>query len=184
MGGHGSGRKWGFTKTTVEFCKSFDANNYARWGCFKLGSWSGTSRWTRNGNETGSCGHYIEINENYAFIIFSFIYDNIEHLDVKVNLSWYLPGFGGRRYFFECPHCYRRMRTLHLRGGEIACRICHDLTYESCLENYSVNNAYKAIAFDLKLPWQFVKRCMNDLKRMGSKEPKRPRGRPRKHRPE
>jgi len=41
--------------------------------------------------------------------------------------------YGGKRWWFICPECHRRCRILYKPSDEIyfACRICHNLTYES-----------------------------------------------------
>jgi len=184
MGGYGSGIKyWRSAKEKVENCRSIDANSFSRWGYFKPGGRGGITRWTRNGMETGSCWVYTNIDNTDDSISFSYKYDDKPHPDVKVKLSWYSPGFGGRRYFFICPVCGKRMRTLHFKYGEIACRTCHNLTYESCVENHRIDNLCKAMAGGLNASWQDVKSRMNELAREWRKEPKRPRGRPRKHHP-
>jgi hypothetical protein len=42
--------------------------------------------------------------------------------------------FGNSRLWILCPGCKRRVRILYLpsRGVHFLCRLCHDLTYESC----------------------------------------------------
>lgn len=47
--------------------------------------------------------------------------------------------FGKRRWWFNCPNCGRRCRVLYLPdwATHFACRICHDLTYESRQEGHS-----------------------------------------------
>lgn len=43
--------------------------------------------------------------------------------------------FGGVRWWFSCPRCGRRCAKLYLpRASAFLCRMCHDLTYESCQE--------------------------------------------------
>lgn len=181
MGGYGSGQHYrGYVKGKVEDYRSLDANEFSRWGYFKQGLQCGTLRWTRGGNQIGSCGFYVHINDSNNTIIFSYSYNDAPHPDVHVPLTWYQPGFGGRRYLFLCPRCGRRMRTLHFMAGEIGCRICLNLTYESCVENNHFNSLYKYMAVGLKASWRDVKQYMNNLIRAGRKEPKRPRGRPRK----
>jgi len=181
MGGYGSGKNnWRRVKEKVENCRSIDANSFSRWGYFKPGGKGGIMKWTRNGMKTGSCWVYTNIDNTDDSISFSYQYQDKPHPDVKVKLSWYSPGFGGRRYFFRCPVCGRRMRTLHFRYGEIGCRICLDLTYESCVENNRFNHLFKYIAGKHGDSWQDVKQSMNALARMAHKEPKRTRGRPRK----
>jgi hypothetical protein len=39
-----------------------------------------------------------------------------------------VPNYGGRRYWFLCPHCGRRVRYLY-SGRLFLCRTCHNLTY-------------------------------------------------------
>jgi hypothetical protein len=181
MGGYNSGRRLYPAKTTVEDCKSLDANDFARWGSFKPGHWySGTVHWTRNGNETGSCGYYTRIDEHGAFIRISYSYKGVQHPDIKVNLSPYTPGFGGSRYSFVCPVCCQRKRTLHIMRGKIACRLCHNLTYRSCNEYHHFDGLYKIMAVNLKAPWKVVKGHMDMMMKAAKKEQKRPRGRPRK----
>jgi hypothetical protein len=43
------------------------------------------------------------------------------------------PHFGGMRWWFNCPQCAKRCKKLYLppRQWEIACRLCHNLTYTS-----------------------------------------------------
>lgn len=176
MGGYGSGRyHGGCVKTKVEDCYKVDANDFAKWKFFKPGMWWCSTRWTRGGQETGSCGVQTRISDTQAFCVFQY-----NSREVPVNLSPYVPGFGGRRYFFLCPVCGRRVRTLHFKNAEIACRICHNLTYESCIESHSSDSLYKHMAVGLGYSWKDVKRTMSLMKRQAKKDPKRPRGRPRK----
>jgi hypothetical protein len=48
--------------------------------------------------------------------------------------------FGGVRWWFRCPRCGRQSAKLYLprHGSVFLCRVCHDLTYESCIEGRSV----------------------------------------------
>lgn len=180
MGGHGSGRRWYFTKSIVEDCHKIDANVFARLGCFKYAQYSSILGWTRNGIETGTCGYCIYINEKETEIIFSYNYRGVEHQNVKIKLSSYKPGFGGERFFFICPVCNQRKRTLHLKRGEIACRLCHNLTYESCKQSHYFDSVYRQMATSIKIPWEAVKVYAGMKMRAVKKGPKRPRGRPRK----
>jgi hypothetical protein len=44
--------------------------------------------------------------------------------------------FGGRRWWFDCPGCRRRVARLYVPPGRpwFRCRRCHGLTYRSCQE--------------------------------------------------
>jgi len=155
MGGYGSGRSG--TRLTVENCLSVDANIYARHNMFRPGKWLRRFRWTRGDNEVGSCGILTEISEGWT--VCTFQYNNLER---PVALSCYTPGFGGRRYFFVCPICHKRMRTLHFRGGEIACRICHNLTYTSCNESHKFDSLFMRMARkDSRYSWEAYRRAFN-----------------------
>ncbi len=164
MGGYGSGRYYrGMTKETVENCHSFDANNLTRWGYLKqTGPKQGILRWMRGDHLMGACGFHVQLTGEYPSITFRYLYNNTEHPNVQVELTWYSPGFGGRRYLFLCPCCKRRMRTLHLKGGEIACRLCHQLTYESCVENHKYDSLFRYIAQRHNdFSWQTYKKSFN-----------------------
>ena len=177
MGGYGSGRHyWSYTKSRVEDCFSVDSNNFARWKLFKPGYRYMNTKWTRNGQETGSCGILSSVSDNEAYV--TFLYNDQE---VRVNLAWYMPGYKGRRFLFICPACGRRVRTLHFKNAEIACRKCHDLTYASCNESHYFDNLYKRMAAGENYSWQEIKWAMKHFTREARMKPKRPRGRPRKH---
>ncbi len=138
MGGYGSGMSRSYKKSTADDCLQLDSNNFARCGSFKLGMRYGNIKWSQGEHEIGTCGYWSDIRESEASI--SFLY-NERH--VPIRLSWYAPGFGGRRYFFLCPVCGRRTRTLFFNQAAIACRICHDLTYESCNKSHHFDSLYK-----------------------------------------
>ncbi len=181
MGGYGSGRYFRYnTKCTVEDCRSVDANDFARWKMFREGQRYTSTRWTLGDRETGSCGVITQIGDGLTCCAFLF-----NNRRVPVALSWYAPGYGGRRYFFLCPVCHRRVRTLHFKGRELACRICHNLTYKSCNESHSFDRLYMHMAESFHrdgkgVSWTAVKWYMRNMIRSVNKRPRRPRGRPKK----
>ena len=183
MGGFGSGRHFLQTKNKVSNGHSLDANAFTRWKYFKPGLRFGSLTWSRGGQQRGSCSFVVNIDGCDDSITFLYSYGGKPHPKVRVRLTWYHPGFGGRRYLFRCPRCGKRMRTLRLMYGEIGCRVCFDLTYESCVENNSFNSLYKYIAATHGETWEDVKKAMKAFERRALKEPKRPRGRPRKQTP-
>jgi len=55
--------------------------------------------------------------------------------------------FGGERYWFVCQgrsdnSCGRRVGVLYLIDGNFACRLCHDLAYESQQKNHVGKRAF------------------------------------------
>jgi hypothetical protein len=174
MGGYGSGHKSYPTKTTAEECLKLDANMLDRRKGIKPGVNRGTLRWTRGGWERGTCGYYAVLSGNCPWV--DFLYN---HRKVAVDLSWYAPGYGGYRYLFVCPRCGRRMRVLFFKGDEIACRLCHNLTYASCNESRSFSSMCR-MAAGLNLSYPAFKKELRFMKMLAKMKPKRPRGRPRK----
>lgn len=59
--------------------------------------------------------------------------------------------FGGVRWWFICPKCERRCAKLHLpaMGSLFLCRLCHDLSYDSCnskkVKGYTTNQLAKGL---------------------------------------
>ena len=51
-----------------------------------------------------------------------------------IATAWTPCRFGGKRPWFSCEHCGRRVLRLYVLGGVFACRHCHRLGYESQLE--------------------------------------------------
>jgi hypothetical protein len=52
MGGFGSGRPSGSGRSTVEACRSIDANRLQSEGC--LAGWMGSWQWSRDGEQVAS----------------------------------------------------------------------------------------------------------------------------------
>ncbi len=48
--------------------------------------------------------------------------------------------YGGIRWIFKCPNCYKNCYKLYLLSKYFRCRVCHNLTYES--NNQSKNWRY------------------------------------------
>ena len=51
-----------------------------------------------------------------------------------IATAWTSCRFGGKRLWFQCGYCARRVLRLYIVGGVFACRNCHRLGYESRLE--------------------------------------------------
>lgn len=61
--------------------------------------------------------------------------DEEKFMDYIVFLTWTNCNYGGRRPWFLCPKCNRRVAKVYLRYNIFLCRHCHDLTYTSCQES-------------------------------------------------
>ncbi len=52
-------------------------------------------------------------------------------LNFKIPLVTTPGAYGGKRFWFSCPFCTRRVGVLYRRDDRFACRHCQNLTYES-----------------------------------------------------
>jgi len=100
-----------------------------------------TQRWisTRSRQET-SIGLLVDCRADpYALLIYSrqagTDVPTVER--VRASISVTQPHYGGRRYWWHCPRCNRRVRILYLPpgAGDFRCRVCWCLTYESSNES-------------------------------------------------
>ena len=91
--------------------------------------------WSRNGIEGFNIGLRIIIEPDNKFV--ELLYKLIDldgrktQVDTQVMLLSTKCNYGGTRYWFECPSCYKRVGILYHRSGYFACRHCQHLTYES-----------------------------------------------------
>lgn len=159
MGGYGSGRPWGFGRTTVDDCLSLDVNKLARDGLlrpkvcdFGILNWRNTS----TGKKISSCAFVLNtMDPSYPCIRITYrLCRTNEEVDFTVRLQVTSPYFGGARWWLTCPlvhdgiPCNRRTGKLYLPpGGKYyGCRHCYDLTYRSCQESHKFDSLYARIA--------------------------------------
>ncbi len=89
--------------------------------------------WTRGGEPSGN----IRIRTEEGCLILEYRhtrYDKSEDVAERVYLTWTRCNYGGRRPWFLCPTCGRRVGLLILGGKLFACRHCYRLKYWSQLE--------------------------------------------------
>lgn len=132
MGGWGSGRHWLSKKRTVEECLTLDVNKLVKVDL--LGKPFAEVRWSREGKEIASV----------SFARRSDILTLYEPLAQDIPLVTTQLNFGGRRFWFLCPNCRRRVGRLHLPHGRsfFFCRRCYDLTYTSCQECHKFDRLF------------------------------------------
>ncbi len=162
MGGYGSGLPiGGSSKDTVDESKTVDIDWLRR-----QKSSSGTLTWSRGEVQTGSIS-YVLTNEDLRLIYTVTDRQTDEKTDVNetISLQTTNPHFGGKRYWMMCPRCQRRVKTLHKPPGAIyfRCRICYDLTYQSCRESHKYDRLYALVARNLGADVEDVKRSLKTL---------------------
>ena len=159
MGGYGSGLPiGGSSKATVDESKTVDIDWLRR-----QKSISGTLTWSRRGLQTGSIS-YVLTNDNLRLIytVTDRQTDEKTDVDERISLQTTNPHFGGKRYWMMCPRCQRRVKTLHMPPGAIyfRCRICYNLTYQSCKESHKYDRLFMMIARETGKSFENVKRSL------------------------
>lgn len=148
MGGRGSGHYYhrsGNGRPTIEGALRIDA-----WRVFrayrKRGAWF-TWHWSQGGAECASVSvrvlpeaqtsPIIHPSQGPGAVVFNYRHtpsgwNGGEPKDVEnvVPLLWTSPNYGGRRPWFLCVSCRRRVGVLILGGGAVLCRRCRGLAYE------------------------------------------------------
>lgn len=136
------GRIYFNAKSTVESELQLNIFKLNQWNFLKNGS-QGVLRWTKSISKKESCvGFMAEMGERPNIRL---IYtttkpdgDTIDN-DYRIWLSTTPCNYGGKRYWFCCPYCGRRVGTLYLTGryDKFICRECSNLSYESRNESRS-----------------------------------------------
>jgi hypothetical protein len=105
-------------------------------GLFDGGYRTGTSKWTGGFlNEEFSVviSVFTSKEENYMRLYYSQVGQNgdTRDFDYQISLATTPCYFGGKRYWFVCIFCSRRVGTLYKGQYYFACRHCYNLTYKS-----------------------------------------------------
>jgi hypothetical protein len=177
-------------KDTVEDHHGLDVRYLYRQGILTFGFHS--ISWSCGERKTGSIGYWggdDSITLDYRHRKAGS--DDWEDVKQTVSLSWTHCNYGGRRPWFICGNCGRRVAVIYGVGKYFACRHCYDLTYRSCQESDSRycrflrNYANLGLNFDREnMPmWAamgLLKRMWKEEEQFEKQMKKRHRGRPRK----
>lgn len=116
-------------KSAVEDYLAFDVRALHRAGVFMTG-WSGNWQWLRNGEKVAAIGVRVEslagLRLNYEVTSEG----RTEAKDYVVPVTWTACHLGGKRPWFGCPKCGRRVALL-FGAAVFACRHCWHLNYAS-----------------------------------------------------
>jgi len=121
-------------KRTVESCLSLSIFKLRQWG-YLNGITKGVLTWSgRNSEEQNRIAISVDTTADYPFCELCYmISGNQSHHSYRIALSSTGCRYGGRRFWFQCPGCSKRVATLFLASRErhFRCRECNDLTYWS-----------------------------------------------------
>jgi hypothetical protein len=159
MGGYGSGRSGG--RPTVESSLTLNLARLFDTGWLKPGIWtSGTLRWSiiGTGEETASMSFEARLGKEEGDIRLRWISTNPwsgekRQCENRIMLTTSLQPFGGRRWWFVCPHTGRRAARLYLPSGAntFDCRNAYRLAYRSQRETPRDRALSRAFALRRKL---------------------------------
>lgn len=127
MGGFGSGKQGG--KRTTDKLNRLDIRRVNRAGRLVPGEsciWS----WTRNIDLVSQVAIHAGNDEVTLRYRISDPFGESRDYSCSVTIAWTACHYGGRRAWWICPDCGRRVAVLW-GGRRYACRHCHDLAYKS-----------------------------------------------------
>jgi hypothetical protein len=116
-------------KDTVEHYRGLDVRALHRAGVLIAG-WSGNWTWSRNGERLAEISIKVESQTCLRLSYQATSNGRTEAKDYEVQITWADCHLGGKRPWFACPSCGRRVAIL-LGGAVFACRQCRRLNYAS-----------------------------------------------------
>lgn len=154
MGGIGSGRQHQYVKDTAEDSRPLDIRKLNRSGLLIPGGAFGW-QWTIGGKAAADI--QIKVGVERVVLAYRFrLRGNSDWQDVEqsVNLDYTACTYGGKRIWWLCPSCDRRVAVLYGPGKHYACRHCSNLVYTCQRESDDDRAARRANKIRRKLGWQ------------------------------
>jgi hypothetical protein len=133
MGGIGSGTRYGEKKSKLvtEALPFIDIRLLNRQGYLGTNATTGSFKWRIGDIEMCSIGYRIYSNKMILQYRHRSNEKNWESVEREIMFDQTLCNYGGRRKWFLCGKCGRRVAVLYYLAGNFFCRHCHNLTYAS-----------------------------------------------------
>lgn len=128
MGGFGSGR-WQQGKSTTDDYPQIDVRHLQRDGLLEPGHLF-CQHWKGNDGCIEDIKIHAEIDMLTLIYKHKFSNENWKEEQFSLYLDWTACNFGGKRAWFLCSGCWRRVAILY-GGDNFACRRCFGLSYPS-----------------------------------------------------
>lgn len=153
MGGRGSGCRDGrAARACTDDYRSIDVNWAARVGLLRSGTDSQRLIWRRGRALVGEA--IVAATAGRLVVSYRVVLDGMaevrNRVDVRIMSS--PTGFDGRRQWFACPYCERRVGVIYL-GARVGCRSCMNLRYRSQREAPGDRAARRADAIRARMGW-------------------------------
>ena len=125
------GSRWGAGRpgwhAKAEHCRSIDARRWQREGILQAGRYGG---WAWTDGDTGERKASIGYATEPGAVLLNYTMGG-RPMRQRVPILATPCHFGGRRQWFACPHCARRVAVLYLRTDGFLCRHCNRIVYAS-----------------------------------------------------
>lgn len=148
MGGSASGSWYRWSKkSTNENFHRFSISRLKELGVVDRQKWgSGNWQWTIDEEVVSSISYELNtLDSTNPWLRVHYTHTNSgDKHDYRIYLCTTSPHYGGVRWWFKCPRCYRRVGVLFL-GNIFACRHCWDMAYAS--QNQRADSRYTDRAF-------------------------------------
>lgn len=152
MGGLGSGRPPGGGKATTRDRNALDVRRLHQQELLQPGnhfSW----QWSRGGKVVATVGIRVEKDRVRLSYTYQHRLGTATEQDYPVRLVRTPCRYGGKRAWFLCPCCARRVAILYFGNPVFACRHCWRLTYPSQKESAADRADRRANAIRERLGW-------------------------------
>jgi len=152
MGGMGAGSwmRYG-SKATVDSQHAVDIRYLKKQGSIGAGN-NGALTWSCRGEKTGAINY--QVKENGIKLMYNSREAKTEDWQVVeqfVHFNYTSCNYGGKRTWFLCTECNRRVTTIYGAGKYFLCRHCYELNHQSQHENYYDRQLTKAQEIRTKL---------------------------------
>jgi len=145
---------------TVEEYSSITTKSLYQFKCFTGGGKSGCISWDNKGKYISHI--YFTVSTILGNERIHFHGMGIASTNNQARLDSTPCFFGGRRFWFICPDCTRRVGVLYFANEKhFACRLCHKLTYISTKENHKFDSLFWQMGIDPKEGRSFFNRRKN-----------------------
>lgn len=151
MGGYNSGRR-STTRTTSDL-RDFDIRRIQKSGLFIPGQ-SFNWKWLRNGEPIAAINIEVGVDRVVLRYRQSWYGAEWERRVNSVRFTWTNCHFGGRRAWWICPACNRKVALLYCGKSNYACRKCSGLAYQSQRETQPDLAARRADKLRKRLGWK------------------------------
>ncbi len=152
MGGRGSGRRSSYCgKPETNDSMPLDIRKLARAGVLMPGLSFG---WQWLVNDRKVAGISIRVDWHHSLVLSYRVKSTGELVEQRVPTQTSACHLGGKRRWFTCPRCSKRVAVLYAPGKYFACRNCYGLGYATQKEGAGDRAASRAEKLRKRLGWE------------------------------